>query len=331
MALCSQSFIKISPGGMTKHSQDCSKSRFLFFHGTLIPESGLQQQVAAALTALVAAKGIQPTISAVPKKDEADRDIGVEFLITAPVVEIADVTLNGAGAGWTEPLAAVRKAAIGQAFDDGTQATLEQAIKAVYHRQGYLDLTAAFSHGDPQIADGKVRIPITETITEGAQYRLASLTLSGDVLVSQNDFIKHARIHPGDIANEDLLRETLASVTTPYRTKGYIRAKIQAAPKLDRTAHTVDYAITVVPGPVYTMGKFTIANLDDHQKELLMKCWTLREGDPYDATYPPQVMLKNRAALHDLEGLSAAYKQYEHEDTHIVDLVMTFRKGGPLN
>jgi hypothetical protein len=31
-----------------------------------------------------------------------------------------------------------------------------------------------------------------------------------------------------------------------------------------------------------------------------------------------------------LDGYSASYKQFEHEDTHVVDLVVTFHQGGPL-
>jgi len=59
------------------------------------------------------------------------------------------------------------------------------------------------------------------------------------------------------------MREMIA---TPYRTQGYIDAKIDAVPVLDRAAHTVDYTITVQSGPVYHMGKLTMVNLSDRQK-----------------------------------------------------------------
>jgi hypothetical protein len=37
------------------------------------------------------------------------------------------------------------------------------------------------------------------------------------------------------------------------------------------------------------------------------------------------------AGLHELDGLSASYKQSEHEDSHVVDLTVTFQKGGAVN
>jgi hypothetical protein len=57
----------------------------------------------------------------------------------------------------------------------------------------------------------------------------------------------------------------------------------------------------------------------------------LNQGDAYDATYPPTFLNRNKNNLHQLDAWSAAYKQYENEDTHVVDLVITFRQGGPLN
>lgn len=302
------------------------------FHGSVPPESGMQQQVAAALTALLAEKGVQATVSALPAKDEAMRDAGVQFHIDTPPVEIGSVSFAGASGGWAEPLAAIEKAAVGQDFDPATEATLATALRAIYHRQGYLDVAmTGFAHGEPQVADGKVMVPVNATIVEGGQYRLAGLHLTGDVLMTPEEFTKAAKIHPGDIANEDLLRGTLAMVATPYKAHGYLRAKIAANPSMDAATHTVDYAITIEPGPVFHMGELSLVNLNDQQKAQVLQYWPLRTGDVYDAVLVPQFLNKYRNQLHSLDGWSASYKAYEHEDSHIVDLVVTFRPGGPLH
>jgi outer membrane protein assembly factor BamA len=313
-------------------------ARVPLFHGAVIPESGLQQQVTAALTALVAEKGVQATILSQPHTDPSGKTVGVAFQIDSPAVQIAEVTFAGASAGLADPVGAIEKAAAGQEFNEATEATLDTALRAVYHRQGYLDVAMTkFAHGEPQFADGKVRVPVSATIVEGAQYRLAGLTLSGDVLMTQEEFAKRAKIHVGDVVNEDLLRATLAEIAAPYKARGYLRANIKANPTFDRAAsfdhpaHTVSYAIDVTPGPVYHMGKLTLVNLDDEKKAQVLKYWPMKEGDAYDATAAPGFLNRNRSNLHALDGWSASYKQYEHEDTHVVDLVITFRPGGPLN
>ncbi|MGC1156345.1 MAG: POTRA domain-containing protein, partial [Acidobacteriaceae bacterium] len=174
------------------------------FHGSVPPESGMQQQVATALTALLAEKGVKATVSAVPAKDEAMKDAGVEFHVDDPPVEIGVVTFTGAGSAWADPLAAIEKAAMGQDFDPATEATLATALRAIYHRQGYLDVAmTGYAHGEPRLIDGKVMVPVSATIAEGGQYKVAGLHLTGDVLMTPEEFTKAAKLHPGDIANED--------------------------------------------------------------------------------------------------------------------------------
>jgi outer membrane protein assembly factor BamA len=302
------------------------------FHGSVVPESGLQNEVVAALTTLVREKGVSATVTAMPNTNDSGQTVGVTFRIDSPPVQVGAVTFTGAGAQWAAPLAAIEKAAAGQDYGVGTKSTLEAALKAVYHRKGYLDVSLDnFAYGQPQFTNGKVTVPVSAAINEGAQYRLAGLRLSGDVLMKPDEFAKQAKLHTGDVVDEDLLRQTLANVAWPYKAKGYLRAAITADPVFDRAKHTVDYSITVTPGPVFQMGKLTLVNLAPDQQALVMKYWALHSGDVYDATYPPSFLNRNKNTLHALDGWSASYKEYAHLDTHIVDLVITFRPGGALN
>ena len=118
---------------------------------------------------------------------------------------------------------------------------------------------------------------------------------------------------------------------SPYVTRGYLRAKITATPEFHRAERTVDYAIAVTPGDVYTMGTLQVKNLDVEKTALFLKVWTMQAGAPYDASYVSQILKRNAKDVHALDGYSASYKQYEHEDTHVVDLVISFVKGGTLN
>lgn len=302
------------------------------FHGELVPESGLQTQVAAALTALVREKIATATVSGMPMNDLSGKLAGVQFRIDSPQVQVGEVKFAGASGAWTAPLAAIEKAAAGQDFGAGTESTLEQAVKATYHRQGYLDVSMTnFAYGQPQFLDGKILVPVSARLHEGPQYFLSSLKLSGDVLMTSDEFEKRAKIHTGEVANEDLLRQTLAQIAQPYKAKGYLRATISAEPVFDNWQHTVNYSIIVTPGPVFHMGKLTLLNLDAEKQALVMKYWTLNQGDVYDATYAPTFLNRNRSSLHGLDSWSATYKQFENEDTHIVDLVISFQQGGPLD
>lgn len=293
----------------------------------------MQQAVADTLQALLAEKGIAGAkVSAVAVVDQASGTVqGVQYRVDSPPVQLGAVTFSGANPAWNPTLAAIAKAAAGQNFDGATEETLLTALKTVYHRQGYLRMEmSGFAHGQPQVVDGKVLVPVTANISDGPLYRLASMQLSGDVLMKPEEFAKFARLHPGEAANEDLLRATMAALATPYRAHGYLRAKIDAVPQFDDTKGTVSYTISVQPGPVFTMGDLTLNNLNEQQHAEVMRLWPLHKGDVYDATVALNFLLKNKNNLPSLQGWSGAWKAYEHEDTHIVDLVVTFRRGGVL-
>jgi outer membrane protein insertion porin family len=301
------------------------------FHGSVPPQSGMQQAVAAALTALLATKGVTATVTGTPAEDPATHEAWVDFAIDTPPVQVGSVDLDGVTGGWFEPVGAIQKAAVGEAFDPATEAKLAAALRAIYHRQGFLDETmTGFAHGAPRVTADKILVPVSATVVAGSQYHLLGLHLSGDTLMTPDEFAKKTGLHPGDVANEDLLRGALLAIGTPYRQRGYLRAKINATPTKDAANHTVDYTITVEPGPVFHMGKLTLTNLNEQQIAEVQQCWPLHEGDAYDAVMVPQFLNRYKNQLHSLDGWSASYKAYEHEDTHVVDLAVTFQQAGPL-
>ncbi|MGA8109309.1 MAG: POTRA domain-containing protein, partial [Acidobacteriaceae bacterium] len=232
---------------------------------------------------------------------------------------------------WAEPVLAIQNAAVGQNFDAATEATLMAALRAIYRRQGYLEMAmTGYSHGAPEVTDGKIMVPVNATVAEGLQYRVRGMHFAGDSVVTAEEFNRMARLHLADIANEDLLHATLAAMSAEYRSHGYLRAQLDANPKLDPATRTVDYPITVQPGPVFTMGTLGLVNVNDLQRAEILKVWPLKGGGVYDPVEVAQFLQKYKNQLHSLDGWSASYKEYDHEDSHVVDLVVTFHQGGPM-
>ena len=78
------------------------------------------------------------------------------------------------------------------------------------------------------------------------------------------------------------------------------------------------------------MGKVDVLNASDPQREAFLKVWQLHAGDTFDGTYARSFLLQHGHSLPQLDGYSATYKQIDHLDSHVVDLVVTIQKGGPL-
>lgn len=302
------------------------------FHGMITPESTMQQQVANALTHLIAAKGVHATVTAVPSETFAGKQASVSYEITSPKVVVGTVNMLGSTPAFAPDIAAVEKAASGQPWNASVQDQIQKAIDAIYHRHGYLqDKVTSLTHGAPQLSGNQLLVPVTATIAEGSQYRFTGLTLAGNPLPASQKALQHSPLHPGDVANAELLRALLMSIDAPYRSKGYLDAKISTIPEFNQAQHTVAYTVTISPGPVYHFRKFTVTGLTPNQTAAVMKYWQLSPGDVFDATYPSKFLLLNKKTLSQLDGWSATYKEYDNTVTHIVDLTMKFRKGGPLH
>ena len=300
------------------------------FHGSLNPGSVMRDQVSTALESILAAKGVgSAAISTSPVGNASHDQVGILYHIDSPPVVLDSFRVYDYSGVWTRPIEEVEKGAAGQKFQGSIRDKLAEDVRAVYGRLGFIDMKMTPPvWGHPHVAGGKILVPMTASITsEGVQYRIAALHLQGDLFMAEDQFLKRATLHPGDVADQDAWKQIREMVTAPYRTHGYLDAKIDETPTMDRANHTVDYAITVTPGPVYCMGKLTMVNLDQKQKAELMPYWLLHSGDPFN----PDLIPKSIADYHKLraeplQSIRAGFDAHwaANHDTHMVDVVLTF-------
>lgn len=309
-------------------------NRVPLFHGVLPPVAGLKERVESALTAMVSEQQhIDAKIHGEMTADQSGKPTAIEFRVEYPRVVIGEIALVGVSPELKTKIEADTKQLTGQSYlGQRTQAEFESALRKSYRNQGYVDATVACVASQQPVFDGKqVSVPLQFKVSEGAQYKIGALKLDGDVLMKAADFEKLAALHPGDIASEERLKKTIAIVGSPYQVQGYLRAKITATPTIHSDQKTIDYLIRVIPGEVFHMGTVRFENLTEEQQAQVLKAWKLAKGDPYDASYPMLFLKKNGGALHSLDGYSATYTQRVDEESHIVDLILTFHKGGPLS
>ena len=300
------------------------------FHSSLNPGGAMRDQVSAALQAILGAKGVQAASISTSAVGNANHDqVAILYHIDSPPVVLESFRVYDYSGVWTQPIEAVERAAAGQKFEGSIRDKLADQIRAAYGRQGFIDMKMTVpAWGQPHVADGKVLVPITATITsEGVQYHVSAIHLEGDPCMAEDQFLQRAALHPGDVANEEAWPQIREMVTASCRAHGYLDAASDTTPTLDRASHTVDYTITVTPGPVYRMGKLTLANLDAKQKAELTPYWLLHTGDPFD----PDLIGKSIADYHksraeELQSIRSGFEAHwtADHDSHTVDVVLTF-------
>ena len=81
------------------------------------------------------------------------------------------------------------------------------------------------------------------------------------------------------------LRDGLLSITKRYGRIGHVLAKATTTPRLDDSARTAVFAITVDEGPQFRMGSVQFIGLADAAAETMKKRWMLATGAVYDTNY----------------------------------------------
>ena len=302
------------------------------FHGSLYPGGPMREQVIAVLTSLLEAKDVRgAAITTAPVGDANGDQVAIAYRIDTPAVVVEPVRIEGYSGVWTQPLEAVEKATDGQAFDGTMRDKVAAAVRGVYDGRGFLGMTMTDpAWGVPRVMGGKVLVPVKVTITSegGGQFRVSGLHIEGDLFMTEEQFAQRAKLHAGDVANPQLWKQAQEMAAAAYKTHGYMEAKIDAVPALDRANHTVDYTIKVEPGAVYRMGKLTVANLSEAQKAEVLAYWKMREGEVFNPSLIPQFMEdyhRLRAPeLQSIRGWNFRAKWTADQEAHTVDVLLTF-------
>jgi outer membrane protein assembly factor BamA len=259
--------------------------RVPLFHGKVPVAGGLLEEVRVALEAMLAAQNIKATVAAVPYTDQALRKVtAVSFTITSPQVQIGEIAVDAA----SQPLDAKAKELLnkitGEAYGTEDSAGLiETTLNNYYIDLGYMDAKArASQQGGPVVTAETIRMPFVVSYDPGRLYRINSVHLAPEMVVTQAEFDRQANIHPGDVADGARVRQNWAYLSRQYHNRGYIRAAIHVVPEFDRGQGTVSFAVSADPGPEYKMGTLTIENVTDQLRAAMMAAWKMPPGSVFN-------------------------------------------------
>ena len=322
-------FVWWSPAELTT----ALKARVPLYTGVVPTTGNFQNSIISALKAMVAEKGVTANVVAIAnsaKPGAAPTSIG--FAIESPQVRVHTLTLVHASPTMQPRLDPVIKSQTDQPFDTSTtRTTITNALTSAYHDAGYLDVAVLnLAQAPPQVTPNSVDVAFTATLKEGQPYQLFQLNWPGSDVISTADFNKQVKMKPGDMASEAALNQSLSIITAAYFAKGFQDAKVKASPTFDHLSHHVSYTITVDPGTQYHIHSVKALGLSAEQQKQFDSAWHMNPGDFYDTNYLTN-FLHNNSALQSLSGYSATYDAIADPNTHLVDLTITFAKGGVLN
>lgn len=290
-----------------KDLQDALHDAVPLFTGGIPSSGSMSDDISAALSKLLASKGLPNEISYIMSANFGGPATAYKFKVADANLKVRDVILAGAVHIAPDQLAKAVAPLKGTDYLRSDVAiVLEKNLTPIYQQRGYLKF--GLSEIKPKVKE-KSQVTVEVTVSEGEQYRFRGLSWSGNTLISSDELTKRITLKMGNPVDALQLDRDLAQVRKLYGKFGREAVTIKPVPAF--VDDTVSYAFQVKEGDLYRMGKLEIEGVEPEQEHKLEQMWKLAEGDPYDATYVQQFIAKTVVKV---PGHKWAWKMFEQID-----------------
>jgi len=121
-------------------------------------------------------------------------------------------------------------------------------IESLYKNNGFIDAKVS----DPIIDIGEKIISILFKIDEGAQYKIKTVDITGDLILPKEKILESIQSKKASLYNRELIRTDILSISDVYSNKGFANVKVM--PLIDRNdnEHMMTIVYSIDKGqPVY--------------------------------------------------------------------------------
>ena len=275
------------------------------------------------LESFLESKGSTEPVKAEVTADAPDR-YSIVFRPAKALPAVARVTFEGNKVLTQTALQdAIWSGAVGLPYTEEAMRTLlDSAIRPLYDARGRIRVSF------PTIATEPVTdvegIKVNVTVDEGEVYSLGKVAFDGPVPLNPDTLLKTGDFKTGDIANFDRIGEGIGRIRAAVRQGGYMDAKVTTQRQVNDEKKTVDLAVHVEPGPLYTMGKVAFVGLDLEGEAEMNRMWTLKPGKPFNPDYPDLFLKRVRdEGVFDHLGATKSEPKID-EKSHVVDVTLRF-------
>lgn len=272
------------------------------FNGQIPASGGMSDEVESALGKILSAKGLPSQVNYMLAAEFGQEPTVYKFKIINANLRIKDITVSGATHMLPDLLAKSTAPLKNTAYLQSDVAkVLEKNLVPLYHEHGFLQF--AISAIKPKLTSADL-VDVEVSVAEGAQFKLASFSWSGNTLVASDELSKRITLKPGGPVNALQLERDLAQARKLFGKFGREGVVITPNPTYNNGA--VTYSFEVKEGELYHMGKVEIEGVDSEQARRIAQGWKLGEGEPYDSTYVQEFLshVQFRAPGHKWEWMT---------------------------
>jgi outer membrane protein insertion porin family len=232
-----------------------------------------------------------------------DRNV-VFYIEEGPKVKLEDVVIRGNKAIPAKEIKAALKSQEYWFFSfmgrSGTLRTEElredlETIRNLYYNKGYIQVLVdepviepkqytfheCYFWGDLKTFTRKSELVVSINIREGDQFRVGSITIKGNQIISLDELIKETRLKKGDIFSRDVLRQDVGRIMDRYDSIARPFANVVPLFNIDAEKKTVAITIDIQEGGEVRIGRIDISGNNKTRDKVVRREMRLDEGDLY--------------------------------------------------
>ncbi len=153
-----------------------------------------------------------------------------------------------------------------------------ETLRSYYLDHGYINFTV--NSTQVSITPDKRDVYITINVSEGEQYRIGEVTVSGDAIIPENEVRNLIEVEEGEIFSRTQVNQSSQAISKRLGDEGYAFANVNPIPDIDEKEQTVDLTFFVDPGKRVYVRRINITGNLKTRDEVLRRELRQLEGAP---------------------------------------------------
>ena len=156
-----------------------------------------------------------------------------------------------------------------------------ETLRSYYQDRGYIKFN--IDSTQVSITPDKKDIYITINVTEGEQYKLREVRLSGELVVSPEKLYPAFQVNAGDVFSRKRVTDTVTRISGILGNEGYAFANVNTVPDVNEKTREVDLTFFVDPGKRVYVRRINFAGNSKTRDEVLRQELRQMEGGWFSA------------------------------------------------
>ncbi len=158
-----------------------------------------------------------------------------------------------------------------------------EKLQSWYLDRGYIEASVGADNTQVAISPDKREVYITTGISEGEQYKISTVTVSGDTVLPKEEIEQRVAIfvRPDMVFSRRMLELATENITASLSNIGYAFAQVNPVPDVNREGRTVGINMQVVPGPRVNVRRIVFKDNNRTRDEVLRREMRQFEGAWY--------------------------------------------------